>query len=111
MSPAFIALTNAAAAYVEAVRIQDAAEHLHRIRMLSRSPDSVIQNALGEWNAATAEAREAYHVLAEATEMAKRELAAATVPDPESPRLPLVVEMAVYARQAEMRRRFEKDCG
>jgi hypothetical protein len=110
-TPAFIALTAAASAYVEARNVQYAAEHLHRIRLLSRAPGSVINAALEEWNLATAAAGEAYHNLSQATLVAQRAVAAASVPHPAESRLPFVVEMASYARQAEMKRRFEKDCG
>lgn len=106
----FIALTDAATAYVEARSIQDAAEHLHRIRLLARAPDSVIREAAAEWSRATAEASSNYHELARCAEVASAAIKAANVPHPAPMRLPLAVEMAQHCRQAELRRQFEKDC-
>jgi len=111
LPPAFIALSAAASAYVEARNMQDAADHLHRIRLLSRAPASVISEALDNWNSATAEANEAYYKLAQATLVARRSITEASVPHPTESRLSFVAEMASYARQAEMRRKFEEDCG
>ena len=110
MSPAFIALSAAASAYIEARKLQDAAEHLHRIRMLARAPDSVIREAAAEWSRASVEATNNYHELARCAEVAAAAIRAAEIPQPESPRLPLAVEMAQCARQAEMLRQFERDC-
>jgi hypothetical protein len=110
VSPAFIALSAAASAYIESRKLQDAAEHLHRIRMLARAPDSVIREAAAEWSRASVEATNNYHELARCAEIAAAAIKAAEIPQPESPRLPLAVEMAQCARQAEMLRQFERDC-
>jgi len=110
-SPAFIALTEAAQAYVNARKVQDAAEHLHRIRLLARSPESVVARASQEWAHATVQAAAAYHDLARAASVATAALAAANVPHPAAPRLPLAVEMAQYCRSEELRRQFERECG
>ncbi len=108
-APAFIALSAAASAYIESRKLQDAAEHLHRIRMLARAPDSVIREAAAEWSRASVEATNNYHELARCSEVAAAAIRAAEIPQPESPRLPLAVEMAQCARQAELKRRFEED--
>jgi len=88
----FIALTEAATAYVEARSIQDAAEHLHRIRLLARAPDSVIREAAAEWSRATAEASSNYHELARCAEVASAAV------------------KAHHCRIEELRRQFERDC-
>ena len=110
-APAFIALTAAASAYVEARRLQDAAEHLHRIRLLSKAPDSVVRAAAEEWSRATAEASANYHELARCAEVASAAVRAANVPHPAPSRLPLAVEMAHHCRSEELRRQFELECG
>jgi len=110
LPPAFVALTAAASAYIEARSIQDAAEHLHRIRLLARAPDSVIRDAAAEWSRASVEASANYHELARCAEVASAAVKAANVPHPAPMRLPLAVEMAHHCRSAELRRQFERDC-
>jgi hypothetical protein len=63
-----------------------------------------------EWQRADTAHRAAWHEFARVVSEATVEQIAATVPHPEAPRLPLAVEMAQFARQAELRRQFKRGC-
>jgi hypothetical protein len=108
LPPSFISLSDAASAYVEARQAQDLAQHMHRIRMLSRSPESVIGMAAQEWNSATAVVNAKYYDLARCVAVAAAAIKAANVPQPATSLLPLVVDMAQHCRQSELNRQFER---
>lgn len=69
------------------------------------------EEPLQAWRDADNKAREAWHEFVRCTAEATQEAAGASVPDPKMARLPFAVEMAQHCRQAELRRRFEEECG
>lgn len=105
--PALHRLTGAAADLVRAKGRLDAAEAAYK-RMFTVGRQ--VGEPLTEWQQADAAFRAAWHEFVRVTNEATIEKIAATVPHPEQVRLPFAVEMAHYARQAEMRRQFEAEC-
>lgn len=108
-SPALHRLIGTAADLVRAKARLDAAEAAYK-RMFTVGRQAGIGAALAEWQRADADFRAAWHEFVRVTNEAMLEQVAATVPHPEQARLPFAVEMAQYARQAEMRRQFEAEC-
>ena len=105
--PALHRLAGIAADLVRAKSRVDAAEAAYkRMFVAGRQPGE----PLAEWQKADAAFRETWHEFVRVTAEATLERAAAQVPHPDPVRLPFCVEMAHYARQAEMRRQFEAEC-
>ena len=105
--PALHRLIGTAADLVRAKARLDAAEAAYK-RMFTVGRQA--GEPLADWQRADAEFRAAWHEFVRATNEATLEQVAASVPHPEQVRLPFAVEMAAYARQAEMRRQFESEC-
>lgn len=105
--PALHRLTGVCADLVRAKARLDAAEAAYkRMFVAGRQPGE----PLTEWQQADAAFRAAWHEFVRVTNEATLEQIAATVPHPEQVRLPFAVELAHFARQAEMRRQFEAEC-
>jgi len=104
MSQHFILLTAAAAGYVEAKLLSDAADSLLASRIDAGAAEDVIAAARRDQMAASALRQASWGRLLVATQNAKESLAAAGVPRPFAAWSPLADEMADYCRRAELRR-------
>jgi len=116
MSPALHRLITASQdlvrARAELDRAEAAYQAMFRQPVASRAATVVMYgpDRKAEWQRADASHRAAWHEFVRAANEATVEQLAATVPHPIAPRLPLAVEMAQCARQAELLRQFEQEC-
>lgn len=109
--PALHRLTGVCADLVRAKARLDAAEAAYKSMFtVGRRARAGAGEPLTEWQQADAAFRAAWHEFVRVTNEATLEQIAATVPHPEQVRLPFAVELAHFARQAEMRRQFEAEC-
>lgn len=109
MTPAARRLLGAAQDLVRARAVLDRAEAAYqsafRVGRIGATVDP-----LQAWRDADSAHRDCWHKFVRCTNEATQEAAGASVPDPQMARLPFAVELAHYARQAEMKRRFEEEC-
>lgn len=110
MTPAARRLLAVAQDLVRARAALDRAEAQYQA-MFRTGRISKIEELLQTWKTADTKHRDCWHEFVRCTHEAAQEAAGASVPDPEPARLPFAVELAQYARQAEMRRRFDEECG
>jgi hypothetical protein len=110
MTPAARRLLGAAQDLVRARAVLDRAEATYQA-MFRTGRMGATEEPLQAWKDADSKARDCWHEFVRCTTEATQEAAGASVPDPPLARLPFAVEMAQYSRQAEMKRRFEEECG
>lgn len=110
MTPAARRLLGAAQDLVRARSALDRAEAAYRAAFRTGRM-SATEEPLQAWKDADSKARDCWHEFVRCTVEATQEAAGASVPDPQMSRLPFAVEMAQHCRQAELRRRFEQECG
>lgn len=110
MPPAARRLLGAAQNLVRSRAALDRAEAAYR-EAFRTGRMRATEEPLQAWRDADNKAREAWHEFVRCTVEATQEAAGASVPDPRMSRLPFAVEMAQHCRQAELRRRFEEECG
>lgn len=110
MTPAARRLLGAAQDLVRARSALDRAEAVYQAVFRSGRLGATEQ-PLQAWKDADSSHRDCWHEFVRCTNEAEQEATGASVPDPQMARIPFAAELAQYARQAEMRRRFDEECG
>lgn len=110
MTPAARRLLAAAQDLVRARSSLDRAEAVYQAVFRSGRMGATA-DPLQDWRNADSKHRDCWHEFVRCTAEATQEAAGASVPDPQMSRLPFAVELAQHCRQAELRRRFEQECG